>query len=84
MKTILLTAMVLVLLSIIWIIARAIVLRGKCLDDDEIRAFLKGQVANSSNEYQRMASHLGTCEKCQEQMRLIQFGKPLDEHLIEK
>lgn len=83
MKNLFLAVMILIVLSILWIIARAIILRGKCLDDEEIRAFVKGQVDNSSSEYQRMAGHLGICEQCQEQMRLIQFGKPLDEHLVE-
>lgn len=84
MKNLFLAVMILIVLSILWIIGRAIVLRGKCLDDEEISDFVKGRVDISSSEYQRMAGHLGTCEKCQEQMRLIQFGKPLDEHLVEE
>jgi hypothetical protein len=31
-----------------------------------------------------MAAHLGTCEKCRGQMRSIQFGKTLDEHLVDE
>ncbi len=84
MRDLLFATMILVVLSVLWIIARAIILRGKCLDDEEIRAFVRGKIDGSSSEYQRMASHLGTCEKCQEQMRMIQFGKPLDEHLVEE
>jgi hypothetical protein len=51
MKELFLAVMILVVLSTLWLIGRAIILRGKCLDDDEIRDFVKGRVDSSSAEY---------------------------------
>ncbi len=76
--------MILILLVVLWQIARALLLRAKCLEDEEIYLFIKGRFENNSAVQRRIASHLGTCEKCREQMRMIQFGKELDEHLVEK
>ncbi len=77
------TIMALAVLSVIWFIARTMILRAKCLTDEEIYFFVKGKIEQGTTLHQRMAGHLATCEKCRQQMHMMQFGKELEDHLVE-
>ncbi|MCO6492188.1 MAG: hypothetical protein J5I98_27470 [Phaeodactylibacter sp.] len=37
----------------------------------------------ASREYRNVITHLGHCEQCQEELRHIRKGKPLEDHLVE-
>jgi len=82
MRSVLLLIMALILLYVIWQIGRQLYLKTKCVDDEDIYLFVKGKMDRQSGQYKRIAEHLLTCEKCRDQMRMIQFGKDLDEHLV--
>ncbi len=50
------------------------------VDDDVMRAFISGKLREyDSDEYRRVISHLGLCNKCQEKLNRMTFEDTEDE-----
>ena len=60
---------------------RNILGQQKHLDTDTIRLFMINQL--SEDERNRVISHLGVCEDCQDLLHEYNNGKPLEDHLID-
>lgn len=60
---------------------RIILSQQKHLDIETIRLFMINQL--SEDDRNRVISHLGVCEECQELLHEYNNGKPLEDHLID-
>lgn len=76
--------LILIIVSIFGVIGvlRQILNNQKHLDDKTLRNFLLKRL--SDKEKRRVTSHLGICEKCQEKLHEFTFGKPIEDHLIDR
>ena len=60
---------------------RTILRQQKHLDIETIRLFMLNQLPE--DERNRVISHLGLCEECQDLLHEYNNGKPLEDHLID-
>ena len=64
-----------------FVVFKNILRQQKHLDMEIIRLFMINQL--SENERNRVISHLGICEECQNLLHEYNNGKPLEDHLID-
>ncbi len=77
------TILMLVCLFTVFRVVYEIILERKCIDDETFEKFKSGKLKERDyKNYRRVISHLGICEKCQEKLNEITFGKPLEDHLV--
>ncbi len=61
-----------------------IVRERRCIDDETLNNFRFGKLKKKNpTEHRRVISHLGICDKCAERLQNLNFGKEIDDHLIE-
>lgn len=68
-----------IVLGVVW----EIIQQRRCLTDAEFSLFQKGNIDNHNKRTRRAIAHLGLCEKCQRKLQEKNFGKGIDEHLVE-
>ncbi len=76
-------SLALLMVYMIYRIARDIFRSYQCVDDRILRDFLYGRLDKGSERYKNVVRHLGQCEKCQDALRDLQRGKQLEDHLVE-
>jgi hypothetical protein len=66
-------------------IAYQIILDRRCIDERTFENFRHGKLKDRDEEsYRRVVRHLGTCEKCAKKLEYLNFGKPVEDHLIDE
>lgn len=61
-----------------------IIQQRRCPDNYTLKNLTKSRWKNThQREYQRVISHLGLCEKCTKRLEEINFGKNLEDHLVD-
>ncbi len=55
----------------------------QCVDERTLKDFMYGRLQRESDKYRQVVNHLGRCEECQEKLRDIQRGKPIEDHLVD-
>ena len=56
----------------------------QCLDEATLRNLMKSRWKERNEaEYRRAISHLGICDKCAKKLEELNFGKNIEEHLVE-
>lgn len=62
-----------------------IILDRRCIDKKTFEKFRRGKLKDrDEGAHQRVIRHLGICEKCAKELENLNFGKPIEEHLIDK
>lgn len=56
----------------------------KHLEEADLYEYQYGRIPRGTRRYQHIITHLSTCELCQEQLRVIQAGKSIEDHLIDE